>query len=392
MARDPGFMLRLSWHSTPRQRTDWKANIESIAAEHDLAVFCDTSAFADDAPPALWEALLGEPGRHVITERVREELQPWLDARPDHPVAQALREAHPALGSRPEPAEDEPGRAAFDYYTQLLALRRRALVLAASAFQEEQGRDPGPGERAELADWVQRELGERGRLLATKSPGRGTDEALVYLAVEHAITTGKQTLIVTRDADVEEQFFKLIWLIDTHYRAMLLADDYAARFGSYRAVPVPDTLLEEPYCPFESRDAVLIARSDDLVELLPPEPHCVAVSCWNAGTYSSHLSFMAEKEMGRLLRIKDATGGLSTDRLGGRNLHVWTNPFRIPGHLGDAAIVHDRRLPIDSSKASIAMLDTYHALMPCERHKRLVKAHAHPGVLSWIAGRFDPGA
>lgn len=72
---------------------------------------------------------------------------------------------------------------------------------------------------------MQRGLGERARLLATKLVGNQTDEAPVYLAVERALITGKQTLVLTRDADVEEQF-KLLWLIDTHYREMLLADRY----------------------------------------------------------------------------------------------------------------------------------------------------------------------
>ena len=72
---------------------------------------------------------------------------------------------------------------------------------------------------------------------ATKLVGNQTDEAPVYLAVERALITGKQTLVLTRDADVEEQF-KLLWLIDTHYREMLLADRYALHAaGPPRSAP-----------------------------------------------------------------------------------------------------------------------------------------------------------
>ncbi len=203
--------------------TEWGDLVDGLAAERDLAVFCDTSAFEDDAPAKLWEALLCEPGRLVLTERVRAELLPWLGRRPDHPISVALRERHDAIVEQPEPQPGEPGRRAFDYYMALLSVRRRATELARSEFQREHGRDPAPDEERRLLDRVQRRLGERGRLLATKPVGNYTDEALVYLAIEHALTTGRQTLIMTRDADVEEQFFKLVWLIDTHYRAMLLA-------------------------------------------------------------------------------------------------------------------------------------------------------------------------
>src|SRR5216684_1224101 len=97
-------------------------------------------------------------------------------------------------------------------------------------FREEQERDPSPDE---MMAGVQRTFSERGLALAHKD-GRSvvldkwaTDESLVYLAAAHALETGRPTVILTKDQDVLEQFYKLWWFLDTHYRAMLMAEHYS---------------------------------------------------------------------------------------------------------------------------------------------------------------------
>ena len=371
LAQDPGFLPRLSWKMGPRVPTDWDVTIKSLKAEQGLVVFCDTSAFDDSVPLALWDVLLREPGGLVLTERVRYELQPWLQKRPDHPVTRAVIDAHPGLGRRPEPKPGEDGRKAFDYYMALLSARRALMTMMRAWFQREHGRDPDPGEDRALLDELQRGLGERARLLATKPAGNQTDEGLVYLAVEHALITGKQTLVLTRDADVEEQFFKLLWLIDTHYREMLLADRYIESFAVLRTHPIPLAYLASPACPFEPHDGVVFARSVDLREVLPPKTHFVAVSCTNAGVYSSQIAFGAETEMARVLRVKDSTGGLSTDRLGRRNLHAVLPPLPDLRHGPYAAVVYDKRVPVGKDGASIPRLDILDALSTDEQHLTL---------------------
>ena len=42
-----------------------------------------------------------------------------------------------------------------------------------------------------------------------------TDEWLVCLAFTTAITTGREVVILTKDADILEQSYKLQWLLDT---------------------------------------------------------------------------------------------------------------------------------------------------------------------------------
>jgi hypothetical protein len=222
----------------------------------------------------------------------------------------------------------------------------------------EHGRAPDEAEREVLRKELEKELGPRGFMLAKKGfSDLPTDEALVYLAVEYALSTGRATTILTGDADVEEQFFKLLWLINTHYRGMLLADRYANDFASFKPRPLPERFAAHPACPFEPEGTVLIERGHpDLQHVLPPRPRPVPISCWRLGPYFSMMTFMAEREMNRLLEVKDRTGGLSTDRLGGRNLHPWLGllPLRPPD--SDCAVVaRDKRIPLPGSRASIAL-------------------------------------
>jgi hypothetical protein len=373
LPHDPSYVLRLAWKVGPRVPTDWSALTEAVRQEEELVVFCDNSAFDDDAPADLWEALLSVPGRLMLTRRVSAELRPWLLKRPLHPVHVAIRDDHDAVGFRDEPAVGQPGRRVFDYYMALLASRRNFIEVMRRVFRREQGRDPDPAEELQLANDLQRNFGERGRLIGTKPIGRATDEALVYLAVEHAITTGKQTLVLTRDADVEDQFFKLLWLVDTHYRGMLLATRYAADPSAFPTRPVPDAILQDLNGPFEPRDALLIERDAYMRGLLPARRRFVAISCWNAGAYFSSLTFGAEMEMRQLLEIKDKTGGWSTDCLDGRNMHASVSPLPVGGKQDFAALVYDRRKNVARSGASIAKLDFMQALVSGERHAAFVE-------------------
>jgi len=178
---------------------------------------------------------------------------------------------------------------------------------------------------------------------------------------------------------VEEQFYKLIWLIDTHYRAMLLADRYVEQFGTFRTFTVPESLIRGESACFEDEDGVLVERNAALLEdILPCDPHCVGICCVAAGVYCSQLSFMAETGMSRLLDVKDRTGGLSTDRPGQRNMHVWLAPTPIRVHRDCAAAVLDKRLSVGTNGATVAKLDVLQALNTCERYLDLVPSEASP--------------
>jgi len=122
----------------------------------------------------------------------------------------------------------------YDYYLRLLALRKATGPLVTSVLSKRFGRIPTNDEF--LAE-VQSRLGRRGFLIAKKgleaadSPNKLTDEHFVVMAILTAIMRGTEVLILTRDPDVLEQYVKLLCLMKEHYRAMLVAERYAASPG-----------------------------------------------------------------------------------------------------------------------------------------------------------------
>ena len=386
----PTFIKRLHWKYGEQVPIETVQVAESIAQAPEEAVFfCDNSVFDEDLDPAITEALLEVPGRMVLTPFVMAELQPWLRRHLDHPLARAMLKDEAKPQERTPPPENSPGRTVYQYYLWLLLMRRRAFEVAEDRFRREHDRPPDEDERQALRDEVHKDLGPRGFLLAKKGFSKlPTDEALVYLAVEYALSTGRPTMILTADADVEEQFAKLVWLINTHYRGMLLADRYASDFASFKPQALPRSFASHPACPFEREGTVLIERGHhDLQHVLPPRPHCVPISCWRVGRYFSAMTFMAEQEMNRLLEVKDRTGGLSTELLGGRNLHPWLAPLplRAP-EAGCAAVARDKRVPLPEGRASIARHDITQTVTNLERHTIIKPARRGPVTIDSSLG------
>jgi len=370
----PTFVARLSWRGGSRVPIHTVEVARSISEATDAVFFCDNSVFHDRLDNAILSALLDAQDRMVLTPLVLKELHPWLKARPTHAMTEAIQNNELRPGARPIPEMGQAGRAAFDYYVGLLLLRRHALAASEARFIDENGRPPDDADRAQLRETAQKDLGPRGFLLAAKGASEvPTDESLVYLAAEHALRTGRPTVILTGDADVEEQFFKLLWLIDTHYRAMLLADRYVLDFAAYGPRQLPRKFAASPQCPFHDDGAILIERGPaDLLHVLPAQFRFVAIECWTVGDYFSKMAFGAEQEMARVLDTKDRTGGLSTDRLGGRNLHAWLAPLSLPKpDRGCAVVARDKRFDLPGSDASVAQLDVAHTLANIEHHTGL---------------------
>jgi hypothetical protein len=138
------------------------------------------------------------------------------------------------------------------------------------------------------------------------------------MAVTDAIRTNRETIILTKDEGMLEQFYKLLWFLDMHYRAMLLADRYKNDPLSFQPV---ERIVDEQNRTFEG-DVILLKRSADLLEVLPARPRMVAVHCILLRTERTWLTFNAEQHMAGLLDIKGKKGGLSTDLFDGRNCHV----------------------------------------------------------------------
>ena len=81
-----------------------------------------------------------------------------------------------------------------------------------------------------LANELQQEVGERGFMLAKKGLAKvscsnfAPDEILVGKALLEVLYAGREVVLVTKDEDIQEQLYKLIFLLETHYRAMLFGE------------------------------------------------------------------------------------------------------------------------------------------------------------------------
>lgn len=367
---------RLTYAITPKVEFDAQALCRTFEEEMaDVVFFADTSLFDWQSPPCVWNFLLRRR-RLVLLPPVLTELDPWLERNPSHPAAAPVL-ARSAEINFPSLADAEEQKAAFGYYVNLLAMRKRLVRARAIAFETKHGRPPSAEELSALKRELHHQFGERGYILARKGvegdahvPIYYTDEVVVYSAFEHALKTGQDAMVLTNDEDLAEQFYKLQWMLDTHYRSMLLARAYKDDPAAFPLRGVPDGLLEA----FEGTDSVLIERSpEQIADVLPHEFQFVMVSCWVLGDRLTQLLFGAETGMNELLGVKGRTRGLNTEILDGRNLHLWLAPYDVPAELrGCAAVARDRRVRFEQTGALVPIFDVNQTLYTGERFKRLV--------------------
>lgn len=350
---------------------------EGIATAADVAFFCDNSIFEDPATEDLWPALFDREGKAFITPRIAGKLQPWLDKRPGHPVSAALQGDAPKLRLMTAADWGEAEQQTFIHYTNILAIRKRMMRWGAWEFERAHGRPALESDRTALQTHVQKAVGERGFMFAKKggidSARRKrsfADEEVVYTAVAHAIRTGRQAVILTKDEDLLDQFYRLIYLLDTHYRSMLIAGVYRSDFRAFRSHPMPTT--GEWADAFVGDSKVLVEPDEDLPNrVLPSRPHFVAVSCWLVGQKYQALTFGAEQEMMRLINVKGQTRGRNTDLLGERNCHLLLAGLPEPRKDMPPCFAVARDQTHDIAGQRVPHLEAVHAVMDAERFKRI---------------------
>jgi hypothetical protein len=381
LAGHPTFVKRLSYKFSDlgvKPRALLPTSIRDAPSE--ICFFLDTNMWDRSFEADLWNALLSRSDSVFVIPNVRLELQAWIGRNQDFVGSRAVLDRHPNLILKDLPPEDSDEITAYAYYVYLLQSRRMIRSFYAGHFREKHGRDPDPNE---LMVGMQRTFGERGLVLAHKD-GRpvmpdkwAVDESLVYFAAAHALETGRPTIILTKDQDVLEQFYKLWWFLDTHYRALLMADAYAANRFGYPLYSFPD--LDYAQQCFEPRDRVLVDLGPRRMNtFLPRNPTVVVVECWLVRGDLTRLAFAAETEMYRLLQVKGATGGLVSNKLEGRNLHPWLAPLPLAKNLRDCvAVAHDKTVTPPGSRARVGMFDLTHAVNTHERFSKLV---TDPGI------------
>jgi hypothetical protein len=336
-------------------------------------IFADTSVFDDRTDRIVWKALLRRPRSLTIIPEVLCELKPWLATHPEHPAAQAVRLRDSAIVFPEKTQPTDQDAVPLQYYVNLLALRKRMFRMIAAKFEHEHGREPSGEETEELHRTVHARLGPRGYLLAKKGAASHgsrnffTDEVLVATAVLTGLRSGRSVVLLTKDEDLQEQFYKLMWLLDTQYRGMLLAkaiDKNPRRFET-KTLPATEPILQEL---FESDDGLLVRRpSDGLHEVLPERFSPVDLLCSVIGERATHMAFTADAEMAELLDVKRKTSGLNTDLFDGRNCHAWLGPLNMPASIRPfGCVARDKRAALKLGQIPLAMLDFYHATCTSE--------------------------
>jgi hypothetical protein len=352
----------------PSRKLDWTTSglvhAIGVASLQDAIFFLDTNVFTKQLEAAVWDALCTR--RILITPGVWKELLPWLKTPfcnktiRNAVIAAARRQVSGA--SKPQesalpkieilPLNEDFTRHGYEYYLKLLTLRKVIGPLATAVLTKRLGRAPTHDEF--LAE-VQGNFRERGFRIArkgseaTNSPNKLTDEHLVVAAVLTAILGGSEVFIVTRDADVLEQYFKLLCLMKEHYRSMLAAEKYTASPGvmAFRQVPVQNDGVHVPE--FAGACVLEFETTDIEFNPLPSEFHFVNIYCLLLGgeptgmgvTYSA---FCAETEMAQMLRVKASTNGLSTDKFGGRNCTIRTSHLTPENHRVIVSIGEETKL------------------------------------------------
>jgi hypothetical protein len=357
--------------------------MERIRGTYADAVFVlDSSFFDDRLDVEIWRTLLHVPRRIALLPHVEEELRGWVVSHASHPAARAVAARDSPLERVDFGTWDEDEIRAFTYYVQLLGLRKSLYKLVAYRRESELGRDLTEQEILQAKRQTLGDFGERAVVLTRKASGGDpssltfyTDEAVTTLAFFISIRTGRPAIVLTRDQDILEQFYKLQWLLDTQYRGHLLAEAYLAELRPTREMPVGAPWDEAFVAGSNNR---LFERSDRDLELLLPERYTPArAECWLLRTTETVLSFEGEREIARLLDAKGRTGGLNTERLQPRNCHIWLGPLPVERALrGYAAIAEDRRIQMKRTNVALPMLDVNQALMTGERFKRPMRSDA----------------
>ncbi len=399
------------WGPTPK--LDWTgddvaARLGPYVAENAL-FFLDTGIFSTVASKPLWDLFLSR--QVLIVPTVWGEIQDWincprrnqdirdivqdsikrqlalgeegLDATPSDLVSKALSELRIQIRS-PNERYRQHG---YEYYYKLLALRKLVGPVIATVLERELGKHPGP---SEVRMRAQRLFRERGAELAEKGldwPEHKypfADEQTVLLGVMTAILEGREVYVVTADGDLPEQFFKLHVLIKEHYRSMLAAEIYASdpKRMAFREVAVRDD-EQDPFA-WTEQSILRLRVPEHEFDVLPSKfsstnVHCLWFSTDHTQPKFSYSGFAVESDVARVLRIKAATDGLSTDRFGERNCTIRTTALTSQHHEVIVSIGKERRVPA-KGWGEFGADDFRNVLFACESITRVRVSEPTRGV------------
>ncbi|HEV3387087.1 MAG TPA: hypothetical protein VG097_19870 [Gemmata sp.] len=268
---------------------------------------------------------------------------------------------------------------AYDYYFKLLSLRKIMGPVIAKALERQHNRPPT---QDEFTAAVQSQFGERGLQFAQKgkknigSANLFSDEQTVVMAILTAILTGCEVYIVTMDTDLPEQFAKLFLLIKEHYRAMLAAELFATQPDK---MPLKETSVDNtsPMLNAWVMSSILQLRLPETeFDVLPSTyrstvVHCILLSSdFEKTPKMSYSCFTIEEDTSRVLRIKAATNGLSTNQFGDRNCTIRTQRLTPDQHEVIVSIGREKTFHFEGW-GSFGADDFHNVMTSCEEITRL---------------------
>ena len=319
-----------------------------VDPEFSGAFFPDANLVIDDRGIPFWQACeeifrntgkircgVSVPVYSEILERLND---PWNNVDVAESLKQALHSEEANWAQTIDITQVEGDlkiEKAFRDYMFLFSMRRRLLT----AVELGGFNDGKPVNRNEAMNFIRKEFGPRAELFVKKAnkyfEKNGThilnDEAQVMTAILFALYLKKQTTIISFDADIFETFYKMQYLIDTHYRAMLTGDQIAA--GNYGESN--GTWIDQEKKCFADRVTFYEKRDVKFRDVLPNDYSIVPVNCIYIAPNDEMdwITFNFESEMLRVFETRSETKGLSTDKFGGSNIHIELGP--VSGRFSD---------------------------------------------------------
>jgi hypothetical protein len=197
-----------------------------------------------------------------------------------------------------------------------------------------------------------------------------SDEELIVSSCAAGLCSGLDSVVITRDRGVYDQFSKLTQLLTWHYFSLLFAERYVSDRDRYEVVPMPIGDRDiEPY--FVSENSVLVRKPvnpEQFVEWLLPSQfspvrlHCILLAGDGPSFLLDQCLFEAERDMKRIIDMKGRARGWNTDRIFGRNCHITGFPRSIVNPRHFVAIVQDREDIAPNGTLSFPRLELNHAL------------------------------
>lgn len=357
-------------HRMPIQRLSWGVNLcPPECSDVEFAKTVQKSALPDaqfyldtcfitgkEVDPQVWEALLGRS--IVLTHDTWQELGPWLEnphVNKDFrdTLVSAFKRKHPSIRFDDGSQNSSELESATHYYVRLLSLRKEAFAWAEIHLEHELGRKPTLDE---INAFTQQIVQDRGMELARKGhkdkgkPNFYADEAVLARATVSAISTGRETAVLTRDSDLVEQFYKLLYLVDTHYRSFLIG--HALKKQPLNFVegnwPTDSKYFNSHY--EDGRVFLLPANAND--RFLPEQCDSVMIYVYRFSPNSDQttmqsLAFCAEQQMLPLLETKGTADGRSTTLFDDWNFHRCISPYHQQEIGAHGALAIDKSIEID---------------------------------------------